>query len=520
MDRLIRFEPSSMVAIRIEPGHKCSGTVTFRNVMHTMPVAFRLQPVEKGRYVARPQSGIIPPLGTVMLELSYNMAPNEQLPDSLIPYPDHRFLLHSVVVPGATLASHALDNVPPDWFTAKKKQVFADSALRVMFIGAPVLAKLVTDGNMEDLRAVLERDDTPGAADSTDQKGHTLLHLAIASGRADFVQLLLEFHANLESPSRSGRTPLEAAAGAGETLIVELLLARGANPDRQSGTWGPLHQATAGGHLEVMRLLFLKGASPDAPAWDGRTALHLAVEDGRRDCARLLLANGASVDARSDSGDTPLHVAAGKGDDPMVRLLLQRGANKDIRNRSGKTAYDVAAECGHMRLFDCLRLGDSLCRAARRGDTRAVQRLLESGASVHGRDQHGWTALHRAAFKGWMEVVRVLVEKGADINATDEEGYTPLHCASESGQAEVVELLVKKGADTESRTGQGATAIQIASSLHYSGVVRLLGKGSNGKGQVAPVLRTTFDSLATDSPTSKTKNKRGAFHDRKLSLVY
>ena len=139
----------------------------------------------------------------------------------------------------------------------------------------------------------------------------------------------------------------------------------------------------------------LKGANVDTLTKDGNTALHLAVEERRKDCTRLLLANGSKPDVRNTrDGDTPLHIAAGRGDEQIVKLLLQKGANKDIRNKTGKTAYDVAAEYGHIRLFDALKLADSLCLAARKGDVRTIQRLIENGAVINGRDQHGWTALH------------------------------------------------------------------------------------------------------------------------------
>uniref|UniRef100_A0A2N9IE88 Uncharacterized protein n=1 Tax=Fagus sylvatica TaxID=28930 RepID=A0A2N9IE88_FAGSY len=148
----------------------------------------------------------------------------------------------------------------------------------------------------------------------------------------------------------------------------------------------------------------------------------------------------------------------------MVKLLLLKGANKDVRNRGGKTAYDVAAEFGHNRLFDALKLGDSLCVAAR-----------------------------KASFKGKVDAVRALVEKGIDIDGKDEDGYTALHCAAESGQAEVMELLVKKGADVEARTNKGVTALQIAESLHYIGITRILIQGGATKDNM--VLVPTPKSL-------------------------
>uniref|UniRef100_A0A2N9IFD6 Uncharacterized protein n=1 Tax=Fagus sylvatica TaxID=28930 RepID=A0A2N9IFD6_FAGSY len=68
--------------------------------------------------------------------------------------------------------------------------------------------------------------------------GKTLLHLAISQGRAELVQLLLEFEPDVKAQTRSGSSPLEAAAASGEALIVELLLARRAiqsGPSRQLG---------------------------------------------------------------------------------------------------------------------------------------------------------------------------------------------------------------------------------------------------------------------------------------------
>ncbi|XP_031276049.1 uncharacterized protein LOC116134494 [Pistacia vera] len=485
MDRLISLEPSNLVAIRIEPGQKCYGELTLRNVMYTMPVAFRIQPMNKARYTVKPQSGIISPLATQTVEIVYQLPLGLNLPDSF-PHSDDSFLLHSIVVPGAAIkdVKSTFDAAPSDWFTTRKKQVFIDSGIKIMFVGSPVLVQLVLDGSMDEIREVLERSDPAwNPVGSVDSHGQTLLHIAIAQGRPDIVQLLLEFQPDVESQSRSGCSPLEAAAAAGEALIVELLLARKVSTERsETSTWGPIHLALGGGHLEVLRLLLLKGATVDALTKDGNTALHLAVEERRKDCARLLLANGAKPDIRNTrDGDTPLHIAAGLGDEQMVKLLLQKGANKDIRNKSGKTAYDVAAEYGHTRLFDALRLGDSLCVAARKGEMKTIQKLIENGAVINGKDLHGWTALHRASFKGKIEVVRMLIDKGIEIDAKDEDGYTALHCAVESGHTDVTELLVKKGADVEARTSKGVTPLQIAESLHYVGITRILINGGATK---------------------------------------
>ena len=153
------------------------------------------------------------------------------------------------------------DAVPNDWFTTKKKQVFVDSGIKITFVGSSVLAQLVEDGYMDEIREVLQKSDPEWKAiDSMDAHGRTLLHLAISQGRPELVQLLLEFEPDVEGQSRSGSSPLEAAAASGEALIMELLLARRASIEwSESSTWGPIHLAAGGGHMEVLRLLCRKG---------------------------------------------------------------------------------------------------------------------------------------------------------------------------------------------------------------------------------------------------------------------
>lgn len=309
MDRLIKLDPSNTVLIRVEPGQqKCQGTITLRNVMYTMPVAFRLQPLIKTRYTVKPQSGIISPLATLIVEITYHPLPGSNLPHSF-PHSDDSFLLHSVLAPGVAIKepSSMFDSVPNDWFTTRKKQVFIDSAIKIMFVGSQILSHLVEDGNsMDDIREVLEKSDTSWkSVNSTDQQGRTLLHLAVSKARPDLVQLLLEFEPDVEAGlSRSGgssSTPLEAASSSGQALIVELLLAHRASTERsETSTFGPIHNAAREGHVEVLRLLLLKGAKVNALVKDGgNTALHLAVEERRRECVRLLLANGARTDIRN-----------------------------------------------------------------------------------------------------------------------------------------------------------------------------------------------------------------------------
>lgn len=500
MDRLVIPEPSSEVMVRVEPGKQARGELTLRNAMHTMPVAFRLQPAVRGRFAVRPHTGILAPLAAVTVEVLYLASVAPEGPSGSGgggSRGEDAFLLHSVVAPGAAVKEPvtALDSVNPEWFSARRKQVFVDSGIRASFVGASVAARLVEAGAVEALREVLDRSEPEWrAADATDESGRTLLDLAVSLGRADIVQVLLEYGADADKPSR-GRTPLETAAASGECLIAELLLANGATPAGSDA----IHVAAAAGHNDVLKLLLGKPASAspsssssasfsssftsiDAAGRDGKTPLRLAAEAGRRDAVKALLAAGARADARCGTdGATALHAAARRGDEAVARLLLSHGVagTATVRDVAGKTAFEIAAEEGHGgRILDFLGLGEAILAAARKGEVRSVRRAADGGASVEGRDAHGWTPLMRAAFKGRADTVRDLIDRGADIDAADAEGYTALHCAAEAGRADVVDLLLKNGANAKATTVKGRTAADAAAAAGKSKVVRLLDKAS------------------------------------------
>ncbi|CAL4943477.1 unnamed protein product [Urochloa decumbens] len=508
MDRLVIPEPTNEVMVRVEPGRQARGELTLRNAMHTMPVAFRLQPAVRGRFAVRPHTGILAPLAAVTVEVLYlgssapeppsgggGAAGSGSVGGSQRRGGEDSFLLHSVVAPGAAVKEPvtALDSVNPEWFSARRKQVFVDSGIRASFVGASVAARLVAAGAVEALRDVLDRSEPEWrSADAADESGRTLLDLAVGLGRADIVQVLLEYGADADKPSR-GRTPLETAAASGECLIAELLLANGATPAGSDA----LHAAAAAGHDDVLKLLLAKPpASPassssasfscssftsiDAAGRDGKTPLRLAAEAGRRDAVRALLAAGARADARCGAdGATALHAAARRGDEVVARLLLAHGAagTAAVRDAAGKTAFEVAAEEGHGgRIMDSLGLGEAILAAARKGEARSVRRAADGGASVEARDAHGWTPLMRAAFKGRADTARDLIDRGADVNAADADGYTALHCAAEAGRADVVDILLKNGANAKATTAKGRTAAEVAAAAGKSKVVRLLEK--------------------------------------------
>jgi Ankyrin repeats (many copies) len=88
----------------------------------------------------------------------------------------------------------------------------------------------------------------------------------------------------------------------------------------------------------------------------------------------------------------------------------------------------------------------ALRSAAASGDTAKTTALLDQGASLDGRDEHGRTPLMLAVMLNRLDVVRVLLDRGADPNIADDTGRTPLQHAKQKNLPGMAGLLESAGA--------------------------------------------------------------------------
>ena len=88
----------------------------------------------------------------------------------------------------------------------------------------------------------------------------------------------------------------------------------------------------------------------------------------------------------------------------------------------------------------------ALQSAAASGDIVQTTAMLDQGAALDARDDHGRTPLMLAVMQGRLDVVQLLVNRGADPSIADGAGRTPLQQAKEQNLREIAALLERAGA--------------------------------------------------------------------------
>ncbi|GCL65231.1 hypothetical protein AQPW35_43120 [Rubrivivax pictus] len=163
----------------------------------------------------------------------------------------------------------------------------------------------------------------------------------------------------------------------------------------------------------------------------GRTALHIATHARQHAAIRALVQAGADIAALDNDRYDAVTIAAVADDEPTLALLLQLGASaRLVTSRWDGTALIAAAHLGH---------------------DGVVRQLIAAGAPLDHVNNLHWTALIEAVVLGdggprHQRAVQALLQAGASTRLADRDGRTPLQLAQARGYTAMVAALQAAGA--------------------------------------------------------------------------
>ena len=112
--------------------------------------------------------------------------------------------------------------------------------------------------------------------------------------------------------------------------------------------------------------------------------------------------------------------------------------------------------------------------AARTGDLKKLQALINSGIDVNAKGSDGQTPLMAAAAMGNTDAMEMLLQNGARVDETGPNGQTALMKAIHTGQDDSVELLLKNHADVNIADNDKNTALMLAINDGRQGAITAL----------------------------------------------
>jgi ankyrin repeat protein len=351
--------------------------------------------------------------------------------------------------------------------------------------------------------------------DQKDDQGKTPLMLAVHTGQAEVIKLLLKYNPQdvedalywlVQNPGGLGiAMSLLQQQVFSTTVVTKTLwyLLSSKNCEEES-------------FLSVVESLLNKGAMLGAKSLlnkgatgSQKTTLNLAIEQGKTSLFKLLIKNQPTLlEVLDNFGKTPLMLAVENNLEELVHLFLaQPKPQVDTISREGYSALHYAAVLGHISILKLLIqyhkqhnllsvfhtklhnpleiacaknqkaavqlllnevnqkeiLIQAFCWAAKEGHEAILASLIGLGVNIDAKTQKGETALSNACQTGRGAIVQYLLAKNAKFSTPGAKQLTPLHIAILNDHPEIALLLIEYGAEIRLKGGENsATPLRMA----------------------------------------------------------
>lgn len=148
----------------------------------------------------------------------------------------------------------------------------------------------------------------------------------------------------------------------------------------------------------------------------------------------VLLKLGASANAKDldHLGRSALGYATSANDLEAMQLLFVAGANPNLRLENEKK-----------------QIVTPLTQALRSDPAKAIELLLQKGATLATDDPHGWTPMHIAAYESAHQSIAVMARLGGNVNEITPtyRQQTAFHTAVQFANVQTIKTMLSLGAD-------------------------------------------------------------------------
>ncbi|WP_371376279.1 ankyrin repeat domain-containing protein [Thalassotalea aquiviva] len=297
----------------------------------------------------------------------------------------------------------------------------------ILMSNPTALWQAAATGRMEFVRVLIDK----GANINVKHNGVPAIVIATHNRHFDVVKLLVEKGADIDASNGFGSTSLHFAVAKGLTLgDISWLLDSGANIDKvenQSGnTSTPLTIAITTNRSEIAKELVSRGASIEIPS--SFSPILRAAQYGELELVKYLLSKGADLnDIGADENINGLSIAVANQKWNVAQYLLDQGINTDQQGRGGFKAIHYAVNVS--------------------APSKLFSNIIQNTASIDSKLSETLdTPLILATYHNNSTLAKLLIDAGADINVKNTRGDTPLHWATHHGNVEISRLLAQKGA--------------------------------------------------------------------------
>ncbi len=262
-----------------------------------------------------------------------------------------------------------------------------------------------------------------------------------------------------------------------------------------------------------------------------KTTLIEAIDAGSLNAVEFLLDHGADPYIEDHSRGAALYHAC-KKNVLMVKLLQRMIPNLDMNvltREINQTLLMAACQGGAFDVVNYLlnnNFGGDVNAVDMYGSPASffalsypeiLETLINHGAKINepirAKEEFKLAVvsnlLYEAAKKGNIKSVEILLENGANVNATIEQNFTPLMTSAVNGDYDIAKLLLDSGADVNIKSSMGVTALSIASAYNHTKIKNLLAERSTqiGKRGLVPEVETSSKKKSIGGRKKNTKRR-------------